>query len=97
MGPKAKVVPPTQAEGSTAAPSAAIALSKEPIAVEEGVALETPELGSAEIEEQKRQADLDRLNTMSVHTRREIASMDMMGEFGSKVSNCLCSRSNTDD
>lgn len=52
---------------------------------EEEVESETPGADRAVLEDEKRQADLNRLNTMSTDIRREIASMDMMGEFGSKV------------
>jgi E3 ubiquitin-protein ligase SHPRH len=43
------------------------------------------EISPAIVEEQKRQADLKRLNTIAEQTQREISSMIMMGEFGSKV------------
>jgi hypothetical protein len=49
-------------------------------------AIEIPEVPPAMIEAQKRRADLERLNTIDEQTRLEIASMDVMGEFGSKVS-----------
>lgn len=48
-------------------------------------AIEIPEIPPAMIEAQKRRADLERLNTIDEPTRVEIASMDVMGEFGSKV------------
>lgn len=49
-----------------------------------------PDLTPAQIEQQQRQLDLDRLNTMPIATRRAIASMDMMGDYGSKVgSDCV--------
>lgn len=49
-------------------------------------AIEIPDVPPAMIEAQKRRADLERLNTIDEQTRVEIASMDVMGEFGSKVS-----------
>jgi len=49
-------------------------------------AIEIPDVPPAMIEAQKRRADLERLNTIDESTRVEIASMDVMGEFGSKVS-----------
>jgi E3 ubiquitin-protein ligase SHPRH len=49
------------------------------------------EISPAIVEEQKRQADLKRLNTIAEQTQREISSMIMMGEFGSKVSHLTVS------
>jgi len=59
-----------------------MALESEVVAEE---AMEIPEVPPAMIEAQKRRADLERLNTIDEPTRVEIASMDVMGEFGSKV------------
>ena len=59
-----------------------MALESEVVAEE---AMEIPEVPPAMIEAQKRRADLERLNTIDEQTRMEIASMDVMGEFGSKV------------
>lgn len=53
---------------------------------DEQLAAIMPTLTPAQIEQQQRQQDLDRLNMMPVEDRRTIASMDMMGDFGSKVS-----------
>jgi hypothetical protein len=57
-----------------------------PTASRDEVAPVIPDLTPAQIEQQQRQLDLDRLNTMPIATRRAIASMDMMGDYGSKVS-----------
>ena len=57
---------------------------------EEEVESKTPGADRAVLEDEKRQADLNRLNTMSTDIRREITSMAMRGEFGSKV--CLVIR-----
>jgi len=54
-------------------------------------AIEIPDVPPAMIEAQKRRADLERLNTIDEPTRVEIGSMDVMGEFGSKVSLLLYS------
>lgn len=51
----------------------------------EDIAEIMPGLTPAQREQQQRQLDLDRLNTMSIEDRRAIASMDMMGDYGSKV------------
>lgn len=52
-----------------------------------------PNLTSAQTEQQQRQHDLNRLNSMSIEDRRTITSMDMMGDFGSKVGYQHSSRS----
>jgi hypothetical protein len=85
MGPKVVSTPANQIEGASTVPAiASPALAEELGALKDMV--EDPfELPPAVVEEQKRQADLERLNTMAAETRREIASMDMMGKFGSKV------------
>ena len=43
---------------------------------------ESPE----ELDRRNVQADMERVRFMSVERRREVAFMDMMGEYGSKVS-----------
>lgn len=42
-----------------------------------------------EVEKEARDRDLARISMLDVQTRREIAHMDMMGEYGSKVSLCV--------
>ena len=74
----------TEVPGVEAAPTSAQDHG-EILVSEEEVESETPGADRAVLEDEKRQADLNRLNTMSTDIRREIASMDMMGEFGSKV------------
>jgi len=87
MGPKVIPTPANQVESASTDPMIApLALAEELGALKDNVEKDTHELPPAVIEEQKRQADLERLNKMAPETRREIASMDMMGEFGSKVS-----------
>ena len=87
MGPKVIPTPANQIEGASTVPAiASPALAEELGALEDIVEKGPHELPPAVVEEQKRQADLKRLNMMAPETRREIASMDMMGEFGSKVS-----------
>lgn len=39
-----------------------------------------------EAEKERRNEDLKRISMMDIQTRREIAHMDIMGEYGSKVS-----------
>jgi hypothetical protein len=86
MGPKVIPTTITAGEASEATPDTAAPTSAEAaIPLEEG-AEAGPPIDPALVEEKKRQADLARLNMMSKRTRQEIASMDMMGEFGSKVS-----------
>ncbi|WVQ84030.1 hypothetical protein IAT38_006175 [Cryptococcus sp. DSM 104549] len=43
------------------------------------------ELSTEEQENQRRQADLDRLRMLDVDKRKEVMQMDMMGEYGSKI------------
>jgi len=86
MGPKVVPAPTTQIEGASTVPAiASPALAEELGALRDMVEADPHGIPPAVVEEQKRQADLARLNMMAVETRREIASMDMMGEFGSKV------------
>jgi hypothetical protein len=86
MGPKVIATPANQIEGASTDPVIVPpALAEELGVLRDMVEKDPHELPPAVIEEQKRQADLERLNMMSAETRREIASMDMMGEFGSKV------------
>jgi hypothetical protein len=86
MGPKLIPTPANQVEGASTIPAiASPALAEELGALKDMVEKDAHELPPAVVEEQKRQADLKRLNMMAAETRREIASMDMMGEFGSKV------------
>jgi len=93
MGPKVVPAPATQNEGASTVPAiASPALAEELGALRDMVEVDPHEVPPAVIEEQKRQADLARLNMMAVETRREIASMDMMGEFGSKASITYSSR-----
>ena len=87
MGPKAVPAPTTQIEGASTVPAIISPILAEELgALRDMVEKDPHEVSPAIIEEQKRQADLARLNMMAAKTRREIASMDMMGEFGSKVS-----------
>jgi len=86
MGPKIVPAPTTQIEGATTTTAADSTALAEVASVLEEIVGKENDLPPAIVEEQKRQADLERLNTMAAETRREIASMDMMGEFGSKVS-----------
>jgi hypothetical protein len=87
MGPKVIPTPANHIEGASSDPMIApAALPEELGALKDMVEKDPHELSPAVLEEQKRQADLERLNMMAAETRREIASMDMMGEFGSKVS-----------
>jgi E3 ubiquitin-protein ligase SHPRH len=52
--------------------------------------VEEPEQQSPEeVERIRRQADMDRLKTLDIPQRREIASMDMLGEYGSKVCSAM--------
>jgi hypothetical protein len=93
MGPKVIPTPANQVEGaSTDSMIAPPALAEELGALQDVVEKDPHELLPAVVEEQKRQADLKRLNMMAAETRREIASMDMMGEFGSKVSTIYSKR-----
>jgi len=93
MGPKVIPTPANQIEGASTDPMIApLALAEKVGAAQDMVEKDTHELPPAVIEEQKRQADLERLNKMAPETRREIASMDMMGEFGSKVSTVYSKR-----
>jgi len=93
MGPKVVPTPTTQIEGASTVPAiASPALAEDLGPLREMVELDPHEVPLAVIEEQKRQVDLARLNMMAAETRREIASMDMMGEFGSKVSTIYSSR-----
>jgi len=93
MGPKVVPAPTTQIEGASTVPAiVSPALAEELGTPRDMVEKDPHEVSPAVIEEQKRQADLARLNMMAVETRREIASMDMMGEFGSKVSTIYSSR-----
>lgn len=71
----------TEAEASLAADAGPPGSSDD----DEQLAAILPNLTQAQIEQQQRQQDLDRLNMMPVEDRRTIASMDMMGDFGSKV------------
>ena len=51
--------------------------------------MEEQEFGATraeEVEKQARERDMARVNMLDLETRREIAHMDMMGEYGSKVS-----------
>lgn len=89
MGPKAVV------DGPEVVPATASTAQEEEPNVSEPV-IES-EVDPALVEEQKRQADLARLNMMTVKTRQEIASMDMMGEFGSKVQYTHQAREIADD
>jgi hypothetical protein len=93
MGPKVIPTPANQIEGASTVPAiASPALAEELGALKDMVERDPHELPPAVVEEQKRQADLERLNKMAPETRREIASMDMMGEFGSKVSTIYSKR-----
>jgi hypothetical protein len=93
MGPKVIPTPATQIEGgSTVSAITSTALAEELGALKDMVEKDPHELPPAVVEEQKRQADLKRLNMMAPEIRREIASMDMMGEFGSKVSTIYSKR-----
>ena len=58
----------------------------DPVAVDQEMEEILPNLTQAQIEQRDRQVDLDRLNMLSLEQRRSIAAMDMMGDFGSKVS-----------
>lgn len=42
-----------------------------------------------EVEKQARDNDLARISMLDLQTRREIAHMDMIGEYGSKVSTAV--------
>jgi len=85
MGPK--IIPTlTQTDGATTTTAADSTALTEVASLLEEIVGKANDLPPAIVEEQKRLADLKRLNTMAAETRREIASMDMMGEFGSKVS-----------
>jgi hypothetical protein len=93
MGPKIIPTPASQVEGASTVPAiASPALAEELGALKDMVEKDPHELPPVVVEEQKRQADLERLNKMAPETRREIASMDMMGEFGSKVSTIYSKR-----
>lgn len=46
---------------------------------------EQPSESPEEAERQRRQADMEKLRMTTVDRRREVALMDMMGEYGSKV------------
>lgn len=46
-----------------------------------------------EVDRKRQAADLDKLKFMDLEKRREIAHLDMMGEYGSKV----CPNHDSDD
>jgi hypothetical protein len=80
MGPKVTDDPAVDGT-TTAIPSGEVLEAVE----KEDNAEAVPELPPAVVEQHKRQADLERLNNMSETVAGEIDSMDMMGEYGSKV------------
>lgn len=87
MATKFKIGMPATEVAAEAADAAigAAAENGETAPSQEEVGIVVPELTPAQVEQQQRQLDLDRLNTMSIEDRRAIASMDMMGDYGSKV------------
>ena len=52
---------------------------------EAGASQEEPQETPDEVERRGRAADMERLKMKDLGRRREVALMDMMGEYGSKV------------
>ena len=51
-----------------------------------------PQVSAEETERRDRQADMERLRMMTDERRRDVSLMDMMGEYGSKVSDAFGER-----
>jgi hypothetical protein len=58
----------------------------ETMQVDEPEASQEPTISLEETERQQREADLERIRYMTLERQREIAHLDMLGEYGSKVS-----------
>lgn len=82
MGPKAE--DGTKASAVIGTLGSAEGVGESSTAAMEGIAV-LPDLPDAVVEQHKRQADLERLNELPEQTATAIHSMDMMGEYGSKV------------